>query len=160
MVINPNGGPYMQPVAEKAVSRPTPWRTVVVVCRKCGKKLSGGFGRKRKESLKTLLRQTLRDSGRRRDIRICETSCLGVCPKGGVTALNATQPGTIHVIAAGADGAAAMRTLFGDRADWRDADIGDAGIGGANVRGADRWGADSGGADDAGPNLGDSVEPT
>jgi predicted metal-binding protein len=92
----------------------TPWRTVVIVCRKCGKKLHGGFGRKRKETLGTLLRQTLREIPKRREIRICETACLGLCPKGGVTALNATNPGTIHVIPAGADGAEVAETLLGN----------------------------------------------
>jgi predicted metal-binding protein len=106
----------MQGMSAKATSRPTPWRTVVVICRKCGKKLDGGFGRKRKESLRSVLRQTLRDAGRRRDVRICETSCLGLCPKGGVTALNATNPGTIHVVPAGSDGAEALRTLLGANA--------------------------------------------
>jgi predicted metal-binding protein len=100
-------------MSEKPVSRPTPWRTVLVVCRKCGKKLDGGFGRKHKETLRTLLREALRQGGRRRDVRICETSCLGLCPKSGVTALNASNPGTIHVIPAGSDGAEAVRTLLG-----------------------------------------------
>ena len=100
-------------MSKTAASRPTPWRTVVIVCRKCGKKLGGGFGRKRKESLRILLRQTLREAGRRRDVRICETGCLGICPKGGVTALNATNPGMIHIIQAGTDGAQAVQTLLG-----------------------------------------------
>jgi predicted metal-binding protein len=103
----------MHPIPEQPASRPTPWRTVFIVCRKCGKKLDGGFGRKRKESLRDVLRQALRDTGRRRDVRICETSCLGLCPKQGVTALNATLPGTIHVIPVGSDGAEAVRTLLG-----------------------------------------------
>jgi predicted metal-binding protein len=101
-------------MSSKHASRPTPWRTIVILCRKCGKKLDGGFGHKQKESLRTVLRQTLREAGRRRDVRICETSCLGLCPKGGVTALNATRPGTIHVIQAGAEGSDAMQTLLGD----------------------------------------------
>jgi hypothetical protein len=108
LIINPRRGPHIPLMSEKAASRPTPWRTVLIVCRKCGKKLDGGFGRKRKESLKTVLRQN-----RTREIRICETSCLGLCPKGGVTALNATNPGTIHVIPAGTDPAGAMQTLLG-----------------------------------------------
>jgi predicted metal-binding protein len=101
-------------MSEKAASRPTPWRNVVILCRKCGKKLDGGFGRKRKERLKTVLRNTLRTAGRRRDIRIFETSCMGLCPKDGVSALNATHPGTIHVISAGSDPNDALRTLLGD----------------------------------------------
>jgi predicted metal-binding protein len=95
-------------MSKQPAARATSWRTVLIVCRKCGKKLDGGFGRKRKESLKSALRPY-----RQRDIRICETACLGVCPKGGVTALNATQPGTIHVIPAGTDAAEAMQTLLG-----------------------------------------------
>jgi hypothetical protein len=105
----------IMPGNDVALSRPTPWREVLILCRKCGKKLDGGFGTKRKESLKDVLRQALRDSGRRRQVRIMETSCLGICPKRGVTTLNASHPGTIHVIPRGSDGAEAMRRLLGDR---------------------------------------------
>ena len=94
------------------VSRPTPWRDVILVCRKCGKKLRGGFGAKRKDDLKAVLRQALREAGRRHDVRVIETGCLGVCPKRGVTALNASHPSAIHVIPAGMDGEAAARTLL------------------------------------------------
>ena len=94
------------------LSRPTPWRDVILVCRKCGKKLRGGFGAKRKDDLKTVLRQALREAGRRRDVRVIETACLGLCPKRGVTALNASDPSVIHVIPAGTDGEAAARTLL------------------------------------------------
>jgi predicted metal-binding protein len=93
------------------LSRPTPWKQVIVLCRKCGKKLDGGFGEKGKDSLKSSLRQALRDEGRRRDVRIFETSCMGICPKRGVTALNATHPDRLHVIGAGADTTAVMQTL-------------------------------------------------
>jgi len=96
------------------LTRPTPWRDVVILCRKCGKKRCGGFGPKRKQTLKDTLRQALRDIGRRRQVRVMETSCLGICPKDGITALNATRPGTIHVIPVGLDGAAAVRILLGD----------------------------------------------
>jgi hypothetical protein len=98
------------------LTRPTPWRDVVILCRKCGKKRRGGFGPKRKQTLKDTLRQALRDIGRRRQVRVMETSCLGICPKDGVTALNAIRPGTIHVIPVGSDGATAVRTLLGDNA--------------------------------------------
>jgi hypothetical protein len=108
LIINPRRVTYIPVMSKQPASRATPWRVVLIVCRKCGKKLGGGFGRKHKESLKTALRPL-----RQRDIRICEAGCLGVCPKGGVTALNATHPGTIHVIPAGADAADAMQTLLG-----------------------------------------------
>lgn len=98
------------------LSRPTPWRDVIILCRKCGKKQRGGFGPKRKQTLKDTLRQSLRDIGQRRQVRVMETSCLGICPKHGITALNATTPGTIHVIPIGSDGTVAMQTLLGDHA--------------------------------------------
>jgi predicted metal-binding protein len=97
----------------KTQSRPTPWRTVLLLCRKCGKKQKGGFGPKQKEPLRDELRQALRGAGRRRDVRIMEIGCLGICPKRGVTALNASRPGTLHVIPAGTDAAVALQTLLG-----------------------------------------------
>ncbi len=98
-------------------TRPTPWTTVLLVCRKCGKKLKGGFGPKHKDSLKGELRQALRDTGRRRDVKIIETGCLSLCPKHGVTALNASAPGTLHVIQAGTQPDAALRRLLHPVAD-------------------------------------------
>ena len=97
-------------------SHPTPWRDVIILCRKCGKKRHGGFGPKLKQTLKDTLRQALQDVGRRRQVRVMETACLGICPKDGVTALNASRPGIIHVIPVGSDGPVAMRTLLGDHA--------------------------------------------
>jgi predicted metal-binding protein len=97
----------------KSQSRPTPWRTVLLLCRKCGKKQKGGFGLKQKEPLRDELRQALRGVGRRRDVRIMEIGCLGICPKRGVTALNATRPETLHVIPAGTEASAALDTLLG-----------------------------------------------
>ncbi len=99
-----------------ALSRPTPWRDVIILCRKCGKRCDGGFGNKGHESLKAALRRALREAGQHRQVRVMETSCLGICPKHGVTALNATRPGTIHVVSTGTDGAVAVQTLLGDRA--------------------------------------------
>ena len=90
---------------------PTPWRDVVVVCRKCGKKLDGGFGPKRRDSLKSLLRQALRDIGCGRSVRVLETDCMGLCPKRGVTALNASRPGTVHIIPEGTKAPDVVRQL-------------------------------------------------
>jgi len=104
-------GSHLPAMPGKAIS--TPWTDVIVVCRKCGKKRDGGFGDKRKQSLKAVLRQALRESGRRRQIRVMETGCLGICPKDGVTALNATRPGMLRVIATGSNGPAALEALLG-----------------------------------------------
>jgi predicted metal-binding protein len=115
LIFNPPAHPHVPQMSEKlkSLSRPTHWRQVLVVCRKCGKKLDGGFGAKHQESLKAVLRQAIRDSGRRWEVRVFETSCIGVCPKRGVTALNATNPGAIHVIPAGTPAEDAVRTLLG-----------------------------------------------
>jgi len=65
-------------------SLPSKWGPVALVCKKCGKKLGGGFGRKNKHGLADTLRDTLKDTGRRRALRVVETGCLGICPKGAV----------------------------------------------------------------------------
>ncbi len=80
---------------------PTGWQTVILVCRKCSKKLDGGFGPDRDRSITTELKQALRTSGRRSTTRLIETKCLGVCPKGAVTVLPATTPGSMLTIPAG-----------------------------------------------------------
>jgi predicted metal-binding protein len=91
---------------------PTPWRNVIVICRKCGKRQKGGFGPKQKDSLRAVLRDALRAAGRRRDVKILETGCLGLCPKQGVTALNAGRPGALHVIPSGMAADAALTCLL------------------------------------------------
>ncbi len=60
------------------------WGGAALVCRKCGKKLGGGFGRKNKHGLADTLQAALKEAGRRRAVRVVETGCLGICPKGAV----------------------------------------------------------------------------
>jgi hypothetical protein len=79
-------------------SRTTPWRTVILLCGKCARKMDGGYGFKGKDTLRTVLRDALHAAGRRRDVRIIETRCLGICPKKAVTALNAGHPDRILTI--------------------------------------------------------------
>jgi predicted metal-binding protein len=78
--------------------RPTPWKTVILLCGKCTRKLDGGFGPKGRESLRDALRAELRATGRRREVRIIETHCLGICPRKAVTAINASSPGMIVTV--------------------------------------------------------------
>ena len=73
----------------------TQWEQVVLVCRKCSKKLHGGYGPDGKDSLARALKLGLRDAGRRRTVRVVETKCLGLCPKGAVTVLPAGAPGSL-----------------------------------------------------------------
>jgi predicted metal-binding protein len=80
---------------------PTPWHEIVLVCRQCSQKLGGGFGPDGDDNLGTALKRSLRKAGRRREVRVIETKCLGLCPKGAVTMLNGSKPGTLLAVSAG-----------------------------------------------------------
>ena len=70
------------------------WENALLVCRKCGKKLGGGFGPKGKTGLAKALRKTTGgQKGRKARLGIVEVGCLGVCPKGAVTMVDTAQPG-------------------------------------------------------------------
>jgi predicted metal-binding protein len=79
-------------------SRPTPWQTVLLVCGKCSRKIDGGYGPKGKGTLKSALQSALAERGQRRQVRVIETRCMGVCPKKAVTVLNASEPGRIMTV--------------------------------------------------------------
>lgn len=79
----------------------TPWQDVIVVCGKCSKKLDGGFGPDGDESLTRALKHELRATGRRQTVRVIESKCLGLCPKGAVTIVPGAQPGAMLVIPKG-----------------------------------------------------------
>jgi predicted metal-binding protein len=85
--------------------------------------MDGGYGPKGKDTLKSALRSGLAERGQRRQVRVIETRCMGICPKKAVTALNADRPGTILTIArrTGADDALAslMDGIEKDRRRWR-----------------------------------------
>ena len=68
------------------------WQNAVLVCRKCSKKLDGGFGPDGDERLAKALRKHLSlKKGRKAAAGIIEVNCLGVCPKGAVTVVNGAQ---------------------------------------------------------------------
>jgi len=68
------------------------WQNAVLVCRKCSKKLDGGFGPDRGERLAKALRKQLSlKKGRKAAAGVIEVNCLGVCPKGAVTVVNGAQ---------------------------------------------------------------------
>ncbi len=88
---------------------PTPWREIILVCRKCSKKLDGGFGPDGDDDLGSSLKRALRAEGRRRDVRVIETKCLGLCPKGAVTMLRGSQPGALLSVPRGTSPASLIR---------------------------------------------------
>jgi hypothetical protein len=84
--------------ANQLLYRPAIWTNVLLVCGKCSRKLGGGFGPDGKHKLKPALQTALKDSGRRREVRVMKSGCMGVCPKDAVTTLNAAKPGKIWVV--------------------------------------------------------------
>jgi predicted metal-binding protein len=89
----------------------TPWEDVVLVCRKCSRKLDGGFGEDGGSSLRAALKLALREAGRRRRVRVVESSCFSICPKGAVSVMRGSRPGEILVVPAGTDAEDVLRRL-------------------------------------------------
>jgi predicted metal-binding protein len=82
----------------------TNWRNVVLICRKCSKKLDGGFGPDGDERLAKALRKHLSlKKGRKADAGIVEVNCLGVCPRGAVTVVDGADSKEWLLVRAGAD---------------------------------------------------------
>jgi predicted metal-binding protein len=81
----------------------TGWEETVLVCRKCSKRLSGGFGKDGDETLTTTLRSHLRKAGRRGGTAIIDVGCFGLCPKKAVVVARSSTPDRLIVVGAGAD---------------------------------------------------------
>lgn len=80
------------------------WRNAVLVCRKCSKKLDGGFGPDGDDRLAKALRKHLSlKKGRKASAGIVEVNCLGVCPKGAVTVVNGADARDWLLVRPGAD---------------------------------------------------------
>jgi len=80
------------------------WSNTVLVCKKCSKRLDGGFGPKGKTPLAKALRKHLGiGKGRKSQAGIVEVKCLGVCPRGAVTVINGKAPKEWALVKAGAD---------------------------------------------------------
>ena len=85
----------------------TEWRDLILVCKKCSKKLDGGFGPDGDKTLKKALRKYLTPpksgKGRKAPLAVIETACFDICPKNAVIAVNAAQPKALLIVPAGAD---------------------------------------------------------
>lgn len=80
------------------------WQGSVLVCRKCSKKLDGGFGSKGKQSLAKALRKAKHSKkGRKGSFGVVEIACVGLCPGGAVTVIDSARPGEWLVVRRGAD---------------------------------------------------------
>ena len=93
------------------------WANTLLVCKKCSKKIGGGFGPKGKTGLAKALRAELDVAkGRKGSLGIIEVKCLGVCPKGAVTVVNGAAPGVAIGARRPADGSGGRRAWA-----WRSA---------------------------------------
>lgn len=92
------------------------WRGAVLVCGKCSRRIGGGFGKKGRTPLAKALRKCPGvGKGRKAEVGVIETRCLGLCPKNAVTLVDTRQPGEWLVIDRDDDIAAlAARLRAGD----------------------------------------------
>lgn len=81
----------------------TGWDDLILICKKCSKKLGGGFGEDGGEPLRKALRGALKAAGKRGRVGVMEVPCFGVCPKQAVTVGIASAPGAFLVVPAGFD---------------------------------------------------------
>ena len=89
------------------------WREVVLVCRKCSKKLKGGFGDDGDQKLAKVLRNAIgaKGKGRKASAAVIEVDCLDICPKGAVVAVKASAPREWAVVPRGASTASVVERL-------------------------------------------------
>jgi predicted metal-binding protein len=91
------------------------WTEVVLVCRKCSKKLDGGFGEDGDEKLAKALRKGLKapggGKGRKARVGVIEVDCFDVCPKNAAVAVKASNPGEWVVVPRGASTEAVTERL-------------------------------------------------
>jgi len=82
----------------------TRWSNAVLVCRKCSKKVNGGFGPDGDRSLAKALRKHLRlGKGRKAGAGILEVGCLDICPKRAVTVVDTRRPDQWLLVRPGAN---------------------------------------------------------
>jgi len=75
----------------------TGWTDALIVCRKCARK-HAEFGTDGKTSIRKALRIALRAVGLRGRVGLIQAGCFGVCPKRGVTVMQASRPGELAVV--------------------------------------------------------------
>lgn len=80
----------------------SPATRLLAICGKCGRKLGGGFGEDGKRPLeKALRRQVIGARGKRATLRIVETKCLDICPKGAVVLIDSNEAGAVTIVTKG-----------------------------------------------------------
>ena len=77
------------------------WRRCVLVCRRCERKLDGGFGHDGDKALSRLLRKRAGGKGRKARFGVVSTQCFKLCPKKAVTVVDAARPDRWLVVGKG-----------------------------------------------------------
>ncbi len=73
-----------------------------MVCRKCSKKISGGFGPKGKTRLDKALKDALVEGkGRKANLAIMQVGCFDICPKHAVIVARGATPETLYSVRKG-----------------------------------------------------------
>lgn len=76
-------------------------QTLVAICKKCGKKVGGGFGDGGSKSLAKALKKHLDlPKWKRSPVRIVETGCMKLCPRGAVAVATSGDAALVYVIPA------------------------------------------------------------
>ncbi len=84
------------------VQLPSRWRSAILVCAKCEKKLGRkGFGKSGDRRLSKLLRKRAGGKGRKAAFGVVSTGCLKVCPRGAVTVVDGARARDWLVVQAG-----------------------------------------------------------
>lgn len=82
---------------------PTKHEEVILVCRKCSKKIGGGFGPKGDMQFDKAMRHELGlGKGRKSRIRFLRVPCFDICAKNAVTVVKGSEPESFYVIQRGA----------------------------------------------------------
>jgi hypothetical protein len=77
---------------------------ILLVCRKCMRKLDGGFGPDGDLPLdKALKRELGLGKDRKARVRLVRAPCFDLCPKGAVTLVKGSAPEKLYVVPKGAD---------------------------------------------------------
>jgi predicted metal-binding protein len=97
-----NGARHSQGVRSYGV----PWKgQLLLVCRKCQKKLKPGGKKQALSKLSKALKKRARHDENAPKLHVIEVSCLNLCPKGGVTVCTQHQlaHGKCSIVRSGAD---------------------------------------------------------
>jgi predicted metal-binding protein len=58
---------------------------LILVCEKCGKKMAGGTDENPARNLQLAMKEHIKTTGKKGELRAVLTSCLDVCPKDEIT---------------------------------------------------------------------------